>query len=118
MLAQGADLRGAVPVSRAPVANIEERSQDLSRELVIHGVARREHAQQRVADVQINDRLALVSPVGGREKVLGGWSQADEHTQANAVLRTFAGLCLLLLWVFCGRRRGRWTLNRDGALER
>jgi len=40
----------------------------------------------------------------------------DEKAE-KAVLRTVMGGVLFLIWLFCLRRRGRFTLNRDGVLE-
>jgi hypothetical protein len=41
-----------------------------------------------------------------------------ERKQADAAIRIGTGVVLFLVWLFMIRTRGRFTLNRDGRLER
>jgi hypothetical protein len=54
----------------------------------------------------------LIRELGGIE----GWNYAP--TEDDVAIRTFGGVALFLVWLFLARRRGPFTLNRDGILER
>jgi hypothetical protein len=43
---------------------------------------------------------------------------AREELFEDAATRTAGGIVLFLIWLFFVRRRGPWTLNRQGRLER
>jgi hypothetical protein len=43
---------------------------------------------------------------------------AYSPTEDDVAIRTFTGGILFLVWLFMVRRRGPFTLNRDGILER
>jgi hypothetical protein len=51
------------------------------------------------------------------------WTQPLTSTEATkrveeATISLGAGLVLFLIWFLMFRRRGSWTLNKDGKLER
>jgi hypothetical protein len=48
------------------------------------------------------------------------YMQGDHSQQRtdDAAIRTTAGVMLALCWLFLARRKGPWTINKNGVLER